>query len=291
MTHPPTPVPAVELRAGSALLRLELAGGRITSLVLGGRERILAPPVRPRPTHWGCFLMAPWVGRLEGARLPVGADSYELPADEGPHALHGTARTQTWSVDGASTPDAVSVSCVLGPPWPLGGSVTQRLALSADRLDLEATVRAGGRPMPAALGWHPWFLRPGDGDVVLRLDADGVLVTDEDLVATGAVRPVAAAEDLTGGGPAGDRRLDATYVGVRSPAALGWPDLELDLAWGPEAAAVTVYTPAHAVCVEPLTAWPNAPVLDARGVATTGLAHLGPGEALTASTTWTWRTA
>lgn len=289
MTQPPNPEPAVELRAGSALLRLELAAGRITSLVLRGRERILAPPVRPRPTHWGCFLMAPWVGRLEDARLPVGDRSYQLPADEGGHALHGTARTERWTVDAAAR-DAVTVSCTLGPPWPLGGTVRQRLVLNPGRLDLEATVRAGGRPMPAALGWHPWFLRPGDGDVALRLDADGVLVTEEDLVATGAVRPVGAAEDLRGG-PVGDRRLDTTYVGARSPAVVGWPDLELDLAWGPEVAAVTVYTPAHAVCVEPLTAWPNAPVLHARGVPATGLALLGPEEALTATTTWTWQTA
>ena len=266
-------------------------GGRLASLVAGGTERLVttAPPDATDPVlAWGCYLMAPWAGRLAGAVLPWRGERHDLTANEAPHALHGVVFDERWTVGDAGG-DSVTLSCALPPErWPLGGTVRQRVRLSPGALTLEASVEAGPRGMPAAVGWHPWFRRPAAGDMAVSLDADTTLITTGDLVPTGATRPVTGEEDLRGGPLLGDRRLDHPYAGVRPPAAVRWPDLELTMDFGTPIATVVVHTPPAGVCVEPQSAWPNAAVLAAAGVEGTGVAPLGPGGRLSARVEWRW---
>ena len=86
----------------------------------------------------------------------------------------------------------------------------------------------------------------------------------------------------------GDRYV---YVGVKAPALVRWPDLELRLEFDESLNTVVVHTPAEGICVEPQTMWPNAPVLAARGVTGTGLRTLASGETLRVSERWSWRAA
>ena len=104
------------------------------------------------------------------------------------------------------------------PPdeWPMGARVRQRVEVSRAGVRLQAEIEAGADAMPAALGWHPWFLRRGDPH--LRIDAATYQLTDG-LVPTGVVAPVAGRTDLRGGPRLGKRRLDLAYLGARSPAA------------------------------------------------------------------------
>jgi galactose mutarotase-like enzyme len=50
-----------------------------------------------------------------------------------------------------------------------------------------------------------------------------------------------------------------------------------------------VHTPASSLCVEPQTAWPNAPALEGDAGERSGLQLLRPGESLTASMSMTIR--
>ena len=71
--------------------------------------------------------------------------------------------------------------------WPFRGRVTQRFALDADGLEVAMTLEAD-EPMPAVLGWHPWFRRvlaEGDEPVTLAFAADEMLVRDEEGIPTG----------------------------------------------------------------------------------------------------------
>jgi len=52
--------------------------------------------------------------------------------------------------------------------------------------------------------------------------------------------------------------------------------------------SVVVYTPPHAFCVEPQTAWPNALAGGEAEAARTGLAMLAPGGVLRASMRIDW---
>lgn len=283
----------LQLSAGDARLVVDLgAGGRLASLHVAGAERLVtsAPPGGPQAIMWGCYLMAPWAGRLGDGRVPLDGEVYRLPPTHLPdHPVHGLVLDRPWQVESAAADRVVLVCELPDDRPPFAGTVRHEIRLHGDGLDLAAEVRAARR-MPAALGWHPWFRRPERGDLVVRVDADEVLVTDDDLVPTGARRPVTGPRDLRAPVATGARRLDHVYPHVRSPATLSWPDLELEIAFAPPLATVVVHTPASGVCVEPQTAWPNAPALAAAGVDGTGLVVLDAGEALAARVRWTWST-
>jgi aldose 1-epimerase len=277
----------IELAAGSARLAIDPArGGRLASLAIDGRELLLGPPdADDRSTGWGCFLMAPWPGRLADGRFDWRGRSIHVPLTHGRHAIHGLLWARPWTVGSTSTTAAV-LSCELPrDEWPMGGRVVERVTLSDDALILEASVEADDA-MPAALGWHPWFLRRGE--VRVELHADAVLEVD-DMIPTGRAQPPEGALDLGDGPDLGDRRIDDTYTGVRSPITIRWPDLELQMAFGPEFGSAVVYTPPDTFCVEPQTATPNALALPPAETAAAGIRILEPGEILSTRTTLSWR--
>src|SRR5690606_181276 len=43
--------------------------------------------------------------------------------------------------------------------WPWTGTVTHRVRLTPEALELELTVTSDGATFPAAAGWHPWFTK------------------------------------------------------------------------------------------------------------------------------------
>jgi len=264
-------------------------GGRIASLVIAGRERLLVTPssgtVEPS-LSWGSFLMAPFVGRLSEGVLAWDDRVIAIPVNHGRHAIHGTVFDVAWRVV-AQTENTVAMACEIDPSrWPFRGRVFQRISTIPGGLAMEASIEADDA-MPAALGWHPWFAR-GRRDVRVGVAGDRVLRLTEELIPTGDVDPVDARTDLRATPELGRRRLDDVYAAVRSPAELCWPDLRLEMAFGPEVGAVVVYAQPETVCLEPMTAWPDAIRLTQGGCLHTGQVLLGPGERLSAWTRWTW---
>jgi aldose 1-epimerase len=232
--------------------------------------------------------MAPWVGRLDGGRLPWHGKTYQIPPDFGEHAIHGLVKDRAFQVEQADG-TALSLRCDLPETWPFGGTVRQIVTLAPGRLELVAEVIAADEAMPAGIGWHPWFARPATGDVRLRLAATGTLRTREDLVPTGEIDALDGLTDLRDGPLLGDRYLDHVYTGIGAPAELAWPDLVMRFDWEPPVQSVCLHSPPRGVCVEPQTEWPNAPVLAATGVQSTGQVTAHPGSPLTARTVWTWQ--
>ena len=279
----------IELRAGSAALTIDPGrGARWSSLRVDGTELLVGPPDDDdRSIYWGCFLMAPWAGRIEGAALDWSGERLRLPRNEGGHSIHGVVFDRPWRIESASATGA-ALSCPLDPGrWPPGGRAWQRIRLSGAGLTAEAEVVAGDTAMPAALGWHPWF-PARDGGACVTLAADRVLETDA-LIPTGRLCPVDALTDLRGGATLTGRALDHAYPGAASPAVVRWRDLELSIAFGGPLRTVVVHSRPGSFCVEPQTAWPNAPALASRGVAGTGLVRLVPEGRLAASMRWSWR--
>jgi len=264
-------------------------GGRIASLVISGRERLLVAPssgtVEPS-LSWGSFLMAPFVGRLSEGVLAWDDRVVAIPLNHGRHAIHGTVYDVAWRIV-AQTGNTVAMACEIDPRrWPFRGRVFQRISLTPGGLAMEASIEAD-EAMPAALGWHPWFAR-GRGRVRVGVAGDRVLRLTEELIPTGETDPVDARTDLREAPELGSRRLDDVYSEVRSPAELCWPDLRLEISFGPGVGAVVVYNHPEAVCVEPMTAWPDAIRLSQGGCPDTGLVMLAPGERLSAWTRWAW---
>ena len=283
----------IELASGAARLAIDVErGGRVASWSIGGRELLVGPPAPDdRSIRWGCFLMAPWAGRLADGRLRTGDGRLvQVPRTHGRHAIHGLVWNRAWSVMEADRERAVLACNLPADLWPSGATVRQEVRLTGERLDVVATITAGPASMPAALGWHPWIRRDAGAhdDVALRVDASEVLRTDR-LIPTGETEPVLGRTDLRSGPRLGRRRLDHAYVAARSPAVLRWRDLELTIAWDPSPSTLVVHTPTARLCIEPQTSWPNAPALEGDARERSGLQQLRPGESLTASMSMTAR--
>jgi aldose 1-epimerase len=280
----------VRLSIGSNTADIDLEqGGRISSLVILGRERIVGAPcsdgIEPA-LAWGSFLMAPFVGRVKNGLLEWRGRTVQLRRNHGAHAIHGTIFDERFEVRSQGA-DHVEIACRLDPArWPFAGEVVQRYTLSADRLVIEAEVVAA-EPMPAEIGWHPWFVR--EGAMQITVDSDRNLVASPDLIPTGATVSVDAGHDLRGGPAVDGLSLDDVFVAARPPAFVRWPDLELCMDFEAPVGTFVVYIHPTAVCVEPQTSWPDAVRLEGEGVTGTGVANLEAGQRLTAAVTWSWR--
>ena len=177
----------LELTAPAVRAVVDLvAGGRLASLTVDGRE--LLKTDGDGPIAWGSFPMAPFAGRVRDATLAFAGTTYALRPSLPPHAIHGTVHERRWRLVGDDT-----IATDLGPDWPFAGWAVQRFELGPDHLTVRLEVH-GEEPMPASIGWHPYFLRrPAgvDGELELTFEAGAMYVRDAAGIAT-------------------DRRVDAT---------------------------------------------------------------------------------
>ena len=112
------------LESGSA--RLVVApekGGRIVAFNVDGLELLVTPDVDDH--NFGCFPMVPWAGRVRHGSFDFEGQRHQLPLNNPPHAIHGTARDHPWQEDGEGV-----ISASLEPPWPFGGRVVQQANLT-----------------------------------------------------------------------------------------------------------------------------------------------------------------
>lgn len=216
-------------------------GGRIASLCVYGEELLLS--AGDDPLAWGSYPLAPWAGRLREGRFRFEGREYRMPCDSGAHAIHGTVFRRGWQIVAGDT-----LRIELHPDWPFDGFALQRFLLHDNGLEVRLELHARTRPYPASAGFHPWFLRRlGRGaPLVLDLGAMQRIVLDSEGLPTGAR---AAPETATG---------DDCFVGLHHEPCLRWPGV-LRLWLSSNHAHWVVYEhPAHAVCVEPWTAPPDA---------------------------------
>jgi aldose 1-epimerase len=255
-----------------AELTVDLAvGGRFASLVVDGHELLLTHGAGP--IWWGCYPMAPFAGRIREGRLTVDGRHYQLARNLPPHTIHGTVLDRAWDVVSGGA-DRLTLEVDLGAGWPFAGRVRHEIVLRPGGLEATLTLDAE-EPMPAWIGWHPWFRRTIAGRAVeLAIEPESMYERDPDGLPTGALI------DPTPG------PWDDAFVGMRAVPRLRWPGL-LELGIGSTAGVWVVFDERDdAVCVEPQTAPPDAVnVAAAQGIAPPAVA---PGRPLTATMTWRW---
>ena len=123
----------------------------MTSLVVHGSELLVTEGMGP--ISWGCYPMAPWAGRIRDGAFTFDGREHQLPLTMPPNAIHGTVLDRAWTVVGDGR-----IAIDLGPDWPFAGRVTQHVVLGKGGLKVTMTLEAD-EPMPATIGWHPWFRR------------------------------------------------------------------------------------------------------------------------------------
>ncbi len=240
-------------------------GGRLSSLAIGGHELLVTADdgADRGPFFWGSFPMAPWVGRVHDAAFTYEGETHRLPVNAPPHAMHGTVLDTAWT-----RIDDHTIEADLGAAWPFGGFARQHFALSDHDLVQTLELHAADRPMPASIGWHPWF----------RWEADGArLELGVDTADTAAWTEMG--ERLDSVPP---RPWDHYFSPVRWPVRLRWPGVA-ELAVSSDQPHAVIYTGHHlGACVEPVTDIPNS--------LNTGPRVVEPGEPLVATMRISWRT-
>ncbi len=234
----------------------------MASLTVGQVDLILGHDPSLPAAGWGSYPMVPWAGRVRNGRFAFDGVEHQLPINFGDHAIHGTGFEQSWDVVDRDA-SSCALTCRLG--WVFGGESDQRFELSADSLTCTLTARATDQPMPATIGWHPWFVKPENVD--LRFEK--MYLRDDDYITDGRTiaPPPPPPWDDCFTGPLGTPRLwiDGLEVSITSDCDY-WVIYDM---------------PAHATCVEPQTATPDAFNL-------AGATRLQPGEELSRSMTIRW---
>ena len=225
------------LRADSSIASFDLAdGARLTRLMLGGHD-LLVTNSGQEAMWWGAFVMAPWTSLLRDPSPLGGEEARREILAGGPQSdWHGVARRQAWELtaDGGFT-------AALGLGWPFGGTVAMLPRLAPNRFELELVITPGPNGMPAALGWHPWFVRSLDGAAVDVVVPQGSEVQERD-----------ASDAPTGRWVPPTRRWN-DCVRSPGPVRLVYPGVgSLEIAYSSD--YVTLFTThPQGVCVEPVT--------------------------------------
>ena len=257
----------IELRAGSASCTVSAAdGGKVASLRVDGVDLIVGPDPSLPAAGWGSYPIVPWAGRIRRGRFSFDGIDYQLPINFETHAIHGTGFEQPWEV---VSHDMQSVALACRLDWVLGGASQQLIVLRDNSLTCTLAVRAGDRAMPASIGWHPWFVKPERVDVQF----ERMYLRDDDYITDGrtVAPPPPPPWDDCFGGPLATPRLWLGGIEVSITSDCDY--------W------VVYDMPAHATCVEPQTALPDAFNL---AVDRGGAMRLEPGEELRRSMTIGW---
>lgn len=244
-------------------------GGRLTSLSIDGTEVLggsIPPPGAPTGIFAGSFVMAPFVGRTSAGQFEFDGQQWQLPANFGDHAMHGFVFDRPWASHGEG------IEIELDERWPFGGKVRQVFDLTTTSLTITATISNDVRPMPAILGFHPWFTRElkSGGTASLQFSPAIHYVTGPTGIPTG-----------TAPGQ-GSRPWDDSFTDVTDKPKISWtkgPELTLGLTgshW------IVCETMPGALCIEPL----SGPV---NGFNTGEYVLVEPGRPLSHSLNITWR--
>jgi aldose 1-epimerase len=288
------------LRSGPLSVVLAPAvGGAITRAWIdrsGAPLELLRPApdaalARRDPWAMACFPLIPWSNRIREGCFAFGPRQVSLPPNRPHerHAIHGHGFQAAWTVVTAGPASAVLEYRHAPDTWPWAYRALQQVVMTPASLELALTLaNEGDAPMPAGLGWHPYFPRTPETTLVARVD--GVWLTDAEVLPVACVAP--APDRDPGRGLAVDRAaLDNAFVGWDGQAVVTWPERRARVrltARGP-LGTLMVYTPPGQsfFCAEPVSHVTDAFNLAASGRSDTGMLTLGPGESVSATLTLT----
>lgn len=231
----------IELSAGPHTARVDdERGGRVASLCFAGHEVLVTSAASP--LGWGSYPMVPFAGRIRHGKFRFDGRNFSMPLNMPPHAIHGTVFESRWDVVDADH-TMCRLRCNLGDQWPFRGRVEHTVTLNDSGIDHELTVSAD-EPMPAQVGWHPWFVKPLTTHLIFRATHR----RDHEGIAESLESPI---PDLVPG------TTDDCFVDPQEILTLGYDTFDLELTstcrhW------VVYDEPPHATCVEPQSGPPNA---------------------------------
>ena len=288
----------ITLRAGGAGLVLapEARGSVVRYSIDRGATTsdVLRPWSAPRVDQVfesAAFALVPYSNRIREGRFAFQGRQVTLPLNRPPerHSIHGLGWQTAWRAREVRGDQAILEFHHAAGAWPWTFRATQQLTLAPASLSVALTLRnESDVPMPAGLGWHPYF--PRTARTTITADAPAIWLTDDEVMPTTLAPPQPAA-DLSRSVSVDTIALDNCFVGWRRRAVIEWPESGRRLLMTAEAPLdfLVVYTPPGRpfFCAEPVSHVTDAFNLAEAGRTDTGARALAPGETLRAAMTLT----
>lgn len=165
-------------------------------------------------------LLFPFPNRLAGGTYIWRGQTYHFPQNDksGPNAIHGFGMNKPFTVDNIDLDEhSALVECHYqydgereNYPFPFDFRVTFRME-DGGRFEMRLSlVNTGKEPLPAGMGYHPYFLLADRVDEVsLQLPRVERVKINENMIPTGEREPYTQFEQLR---PVGEERLDTCFA-------------------------------------------------------------------------------
>lgn len=244
-----------------------------------------------KPLTAANFHMIPYSNRIRDGKFTFLGETIAL-ANSQSHAIHGALRKLPWQV---IAQDSSSLTCAINSadhqqvnwPWPIEATVEQ----SVDGTELRSHLtlwNRGDSPMPAGMGWHPYFLRQVNGsEPTLTLPVTAAFPDHNgDCLPDGAVTPLPPELDFRQARTLdGDQFIDACLSGLNGTCIIDWRNAGIRLLMQASEICryLILYNPNQPYfAVEPVTNANDAFNLASQGIAS-GTQVVEPGGSLSAS--------
>ena len=282
---------APELGASPTAFEVKLASGWHPVMRHTSQATLERGLERGRSAAFSSYTLAPYSNRIRNNQFVFQGQSYHLrPNWPDGQTIHGDVRDRTVQ---CNTLDAVTLECMYDsrtapkPNFPFDFTLKKTYRLEANTLitHLQLT-NTSGKPMPAGLGIHPYFVRrmPGSTDPVLQMRATGVYDVDEHVIPSTAARPITPDLDFSVPRNAYLSFIDRVYNGWDGLASLEWPgsNVRMTIRADPVYSHFVVFNgdPDGTLALEPVTHATDGFNLMARGVPGTDVRVLAPNETL-----------
>jgi aldose 1-epimerase len=283
--------------AGAGLILAPAVGGAVTRYwgEADGASWEWLRPTSPSALRDGlahrtaAFPLVPFSNRIRAGRFTFDGRAMTLPPNRARerHPIHGHGWQARWRVVEAGPSEARLEYRHAPADWPWAYRATQRFTLTPAGLTVAlALTNESEAPMPAGLGWHPYF--PRAAGTRLTAEVRAVWLTDRETMPTELVSPPAGV-DPSRGIDVDTTRLDNCFAGWSRRAVVEWPErgARLVMTAEPPRDYQVVFSPRgrRFFCAEPVSHVTDAFNLAEAGQPDTGRRVLAPGETLAASIT------
>lgn len=273
----------ISLRAGG--YRLEVnprRGGSIVQFDWLGQP-VMRPASGDSILDVSCFPLVPFSNRIANGRFAAQDREVRLtpnfPGASHPHPLHGFGWLAPWKTIGVQETACELEHTYQAGEWPWSYVARQTFSLDNRGLTIGlALENLHFSPMPAGLGFHPYF--PRDADTIYEGLHCGEWSNQADCLPL-RLDLRSTAIDWWAGQPVASRSVDTVYTGRSGLLKITWPSRGISLKIQPSAELdhTVVFTPEDAgfFCIEPVSHATNAVNLQ------DAMRWLAPHEVFTAS--------
>ena len=281
----------LSLQCGAMSMTLSNQGGACTALRWHAAGSEAVDLLHPRSQasqerfEQPSFPLVPYSNRLFSGQLLTPEGALTLPCNHPRHPIpiHGLGWRANWSTRQLNAHSAEQQhQHAAGAHWPFAYVCTQQVSLSEHGANFELSLHnLSDRPMPAGLGFHPWFAIDEDSTVCFA--ADAVWMQNEQGLPTSAL-PAGSAPEFEFFSPRLAMGIvqDHCHAGWTGPVCITHPSrqIAISVTASDELQHLMVYRKLGQpwLCVEPVSHATGALSLPGLNTPASGARLLAPGE-------------